>query len=157
MACFENIAPRRMWAAGQLKPASADLRPTFASGLYFQTKPSTCGLIPITKASPTYSELTGANRSASERVGANWSTLERAAERDVFRCAQMQRFLLLYGSQTGQAQAIAEEIANQAPTHGLDADLLCLSLTEKRVRFYSALTYHQHIIIYDNCLIRIII
>ena len=28
--------------------ASADLRPTFASGLYFQTKPSTCGLILIT-------------------------------------------------------------------------------------------------------------
>ena len=27
--------------------ASADLRPTFVSGLYFQTKPSTCGLIPI--------------------------------------------------------------------------------------------------------------
>ena len=26
---------------------SADLRPTFASGLYFQTKPLTCGLIPI--------------------------------------------------------------------------------------------------------------
>ena len=32
-----------LWAA-----ASADLRPTFASGLYFQTKPSTCDLIPIT-------------------------------------------------------------------------------------------------------------
>ena len=48
MACFENIAPRRMCAAGQLQPAaSADLWPTFASGLYFQTKPSTCGLIPI--------------------------------------------------------------------------------------------------------------
>ena len=39
-----------MCAAGQLQPAaSADLRPTFASGLYFQTKPSTCGLIPIAK------------------------------------------------------------------------------------------------------------
>ena len=34
MVCFENIAPRRMCAAGQLQPAaSADLRPTFASGL----------------------------------------------------------------------------------------------------------------------------
>ena len=41
MACFENIALRRMCAAGQRQPAaSADLRPTFASGLYFQTKPS---------------------------------------------------------------------------------------------------------------------
>ena len=37
-----------MCAADQLQPAaSADLRPTFASGLYFQTKPSTCCLIPI--------------------------------------------------------------------------------------------------------------
>ena len=49
MACFENIAPRRMCAAGQLQPAaSADLRHTFASGLYFKTKPSMCDLIPIT-------------------------------------------------------------------------------------------------------------
>ena len=32
-ALFENIAPRRMWAAGQLKPqAEADLRHTFAGG-----------------------------------------------------------------------------------------------------------------------------
>ena len=35
---YDNIMPA----------TSADLRPTFASGLYFQTKPSTCGLIPIT-------------------------------------------------------------------------------------------------------------
>ena len=44
------------------------------------------------------------------------------------------RFLLLYGSQTGQAQAIAEEIAETAETqHGLKADLHCLSMTEKKV------------------------
>ena len=38
---YENIAPRRMCAAGQLQPAaSAELRHTFTSGsgLYFQTK-----------------------------------------------------------------------------------------------------------------------
>ena len=44
------------------------------------------------------------------------------------------RFLLLYGSQTGQAKAICEEIAERAPEHGLHADLHCLSQTEKRVR-----------------------
>lgn len=42
------------------------------------------------------------------------------------------RFLLLYGSQTGQAKAIAEEIADTAPQFGLKADLHCLSLTEKK-------------------------
>ncbi len=46
----------------------------------------------------------------------------------------LQRFLLLYGSQTGQAKAISEEIAENASKHGLKADLQCLSLTEKRVR-----------------------
>ena len=43
------------------------------------------------------------------------------------------RFLLLYGSQTGQAKAIAEEIAEQAEQHNLHADTHCLSLTEKKV------------------------
>ncbi|KAI0214798.1 hypothetical protein LSAT2_000049 [Lamellibrachia satsuma] len=42
------------------------------------------------------------------------------------------RFLLLYGSQTGQAQGIAEEITDRAPGQGLNAELHCLSLTEKR-------------------------
>ena len=44
-----------------------------------------------------------------------------------------QRFLLLYGSQTGQAQAIAEELAEKAGQAGLQADLHCLSSTEKKV------------------------
>ena len=43
------------------------------------------------------------------------------------------RFLLLYGSQTGQAEAIAEEISETAEKHGLVADLHCLSMTEKKV------------------------
>ncbi|XP_050406331.1 methionine synthase reductase [Patella vulgata] len=41
------------------------------------------------------------------------------------------RFLLLYGSQTGQAKAIAEEIADKAENHGLHADIHCMSQTEK--------------------------
>ena len=44
------------------------------------------------------------------------------------------RFLLLYGSQTGQAKAISEEIAEKAGQHNLHADIHCLSLTEKKVR-----------------------
>lgn len=43
------------------------------------------------------------------------------------------RFLLLYGSQTGQAKAIAEEIAEKAESHNLHADIYCLGLTEKKV------------------------
>ncbi|XP_042900376.1 methionine synthase reductase isoform X2 [Parasteatoda tepidariorum] len=41
-------------------------------------------------------------------------------------------FLLLYASQSGQAQAIAEEIKEKAPSFGLKARLFCLSLTDKR-------------------------
>ncbi|KAK3579904.1 hypothetical protein CHS0354_031423 [Potamilus streckersoni] len=41
-------------------------------------------------------------------------------------------FLLLYGSQTGQAKAIAEEIAEKAEQHGLRADIHCLSQTERK-------------------------
>ena len=54
-ALFENIAPRRMWAAGQLKPqAEADLRHTFAEGRYFQNKPSMRGLMAIIAPSMSY-------------------------------------------------------------------------------------------------------
>lgn len=45
---------------------------------------------------------------------------------------QFPRFLLLYGSATGQAQAIAEEIAEKAPAFGLSPHLLCLEMTGKR-------------------------
>ena len=43
------------------------------------------------------------------------------------------RFLLLYGSQTGQAKAISEEIAEKADHFNMKADLHCLSQTEKKV------------------------
>ncbi|XP_072030751.1 methionine synthase reductase-like [Amphiura filiformis] len=42
------------------------------------------------------------------------------------------RFLLLYGSQTGQAKAIAEEIYENAPHHGLQPEIHCLSMTDKK-------------------------
>lgn len=42
------------------------------------------------------------------------------------------KFLLLYGSQTGQAKAIAEEILGASQKHGLFAELYCLSLTDKK-------------------------
>ncbi|XP_066300342.1 methionine synthase reductase-like [Branchiostoma lanceolatum] len=60
----------------------------------------------------------------------------------IFRCyrrgimpmmpAQNNRLILLYGSQTGQAKAIAEEIHDNAEKHGLRTDLFGLELTEKK-------------------------
>ncbi|XP_020909211.1 methionine synthase reductase [Exaiptasia diaphana] len=41
-------------------------------------------------------------------------------------------FTILYGSQTGQAQAIAEEIHENSSQHGLQSKLFCLSQTEKK-------------------------
>ncbi|XP_076146948.1 methionine synthase reductase isoform X2 [Alosa pseudoharengus] len=49
----------------------------------------------------------------------------------VMPCEVKRRFVLLYGSQRGQAQAIAEELSDQAAEHGLVADLFCLSKKEK--------------------------
>ena len=42
------------------------------------------------------------------------------------------KFTILYGSQTGQAKAIAEEIHEFSEQHGLKSNLFCLSLTEKK-------------------------
>lgn len=42
------------------------------------------------------------------------------------------KFTILYGSQTGQAKAIAEEIHEFSEQHGLNSNLFCLSLTEKK-------------------------
>lgn len=41
-------------------------------------------------------------------------------------------FTILYGSQTGQAEAIAEEIHENSSQHGLETKLFCLSQTEKK-------------------------
>ena len=43
----------------------------------------------------------------------------------------MRSFLLLYATQRGQAKAIAEEISEQAVSHGFSADLHCISESEK--------------------------
>ncbi|NWU46452.1 MTRR reductase, partial [Dromas ardeola] len=46
-------------------------------------------------------------------------------------CDLKRRFLLLYATQKGQAKAIAEEIWEQAGAHGLEADMHCMSETDK--------------------------
>ncbi|XP_006875409.1 PREDICTED: methionine synthase reductase [Chrysochloris asiatica] len=43
----------------------------------------------------------------------------------------LRRFLLLYATQQGQAEAIAQEISEQAAAHGFSADLHCLSESDK--------------------------
>lgn len=46
-------------------------------------------------------------------------------------CEVKPRFVVLYGSQKGQAQSIAEGIAEEAEGHGLIAELSCLNQNEK--------------------------
>ncbi|RXN08571.1 methionine synthase reductase isoform X2 [Labeo rohita] len=46
-------------------------------------------------------------------------------------CEAVAHFLILYGSQRGQAQSIAEEICQQAAEHGFTADISCLSNQDK--------------------------
>lgn len=46
-------------------------------------------------------------------------------------CEAAAHFLILYGSQRGQAQSIAEEICQQAAEHGFTADISCLSKHDK--------------------------
>ena len=63
------------------------------------------------------------------------------AEHKCFQCVAMgeseeeggRRFLLLYGSQTGQAKAIAEIICEKALERGLLPDIHCFSQSEKEV------------------------
>lgn len=47
--------------------------------------------------------------------------------------ASTSRFLLVYGSQTGQSKAIAEELVERCYKVGIDADIHCLSKIEKEV------------------------
>lgn len=46
-------------------------------------------------------------------------------------CGVKPRFVLLYGSQKGQAQSIAEGVAEVAEEHGLVAELSCLDNNAK--------------------------
>ncbi|XP_062377220.1 methionine synthase reductase [Sardina pilchardus] len=59
------------------------------------------------------------------------SSLHALAWTYVMPCELKRRFVLLYGSQRGQAQSIAEELSDQASEHGLVAELFCLSKKEK--------------------------
>ncbi|KAF5899695.1 methionine synthase reductase, partial [Clarias magur] len=47
------------------------------------------------------------------------------------RVGSPSRFLILYGSQKGQAQSIAEQLADQAAEHGFEAEISCLSDGDK--------------------------
>ena len=46
-------------------------------------------------------------------------------------CESKPRFVILYGSQKGQAQSIAEGIFEEADKHGLVAELCCLNENKK--------------------------
>ena len=50
------------------------------------------------------------------------------------------RFLLLYGSQTGQAQAIAEDICKKAQKRGFIPELHCMSQSDKNVKSNCSVT-----------------
>ncbi|KAG2458421.1 methionine synthase reductase isoform X1 [Polypterus senegalus] len=66
------------------------------------------------------------------RLLLQWSGLRSNTRSSfVMPCASQTRFLLLYGSQRGQAKAIAEEIAVKASDHGFAAEVSCLSEEEK--------------------------
>ena len=45
------------------------------------------------------------------------------------------RFLLVYGSQTGQSKAISEEIVERCHRIGINADIHCFGRIEKEVSF----------------------
>ena len=45
------------------------------------------------------------------------------------------RFILLYGSQTGQAKAIAEQICEKCLLAGYSPDIQCISGSDKTVSF----------------------
>ena len=47
--------------------------------------------------------------------------------------ASDKRFLVVFGSQTGQAKAIAGIIRDKALEKGLEPDLHCISYSEKKV------------------------
>ncbi|GAA6217421.1 methionine synthase reductase isoform X1 [Lates japonicus] len=62
-----------------------------------------------------------------------WQSLCNLSKPEVcsMPCEVKPRFVVLYGSQKGQAQSIAEGIAEEAEGHGLVAELSCLNQNEK--------------------------
>ena len=47
----------------------------------------------------------------------------------------MKRFLLVYGSQTGQSQVIAEKIVEKATSKGFKGDISCLDQSGVKVGY----------------------
>ncbi|XP_074478706.1 methionine synthase reductase [Sebastes fasciatus] len=62
---------------------------------------------------------------------ARWTEWLSTAVLKSMPCEVKPRFLVLYGSQKGQAESLAEGIAEVAEEHGLVAELSCLSLNDK--------------------------
>ncbi|XP_039982355.1 methionine synthase reductase [Xiphias gladius] len=66
--------------------------------------------------------------------GKDWTGLNRHSKRfseySSMPCELKPRLVVLYGSQKGQAQSIAEGIAEEAEDHGLVAELSCLNQNE---------------------------
>jgi flavodoxin len=52
------------------------------------------------------------------------------------------KFLLLYGTQTGQAEVIAGQIRDSAVSRGLSPELHCLDKSEKEVHARSTSIVH---------------
>ena len=53
-------------------------------------------------------------------------------------------FTILYGSQTGQSKAIAEEIHERSANCGLTASIFCLSLVDKKVGVMKSAILHSN-------------
>lgn len=60
-------------------------------------------------------------------------------------CETKSRFVVLYGSQKGQAQSIAEGIAEEAEDHGLVAELSCLNQDEKVASTHISRSHSFHL------------
>ena len=54
------------------------------------------------------------------------------------------RFLLIYGTQTGQAKAISEELAERSERAGLVADIHCFSKVDKEVKIWISYKWPTH-------------
>jgi len=69
---------------------------------------------------------------ATRRVNGIWQTFMKMT-----KGGEKGHFLLVYGSQTGQAKAIAEEFQQTAADKGLSPTLYCFSQYEKKVELSS--------------------
>ena len=54
-------------------------------------------------------------------------------------CSNSQAIYILYGSQTGQAQVIAEDIYQECLDHQIDSLLFCLDQHDQKVSTYIGL------------------